>query len=197
MGVSDLFAQNVLLRWLRGRGAPHDLALSMAGVRLGERVAQIGLGDGGLFVALAGKVGYTGRACGVDDRPAAIERARRAAERAGVLIELEQAPPEMLPLDEGAFDLVVVLAAGGAVTAAPGVFREALRVLRPGGRCVTIASVPRGGVFGTIAAASGAAGPAGYEMVGQLRQAGFKASRQLAIRKGTAFFEATKAASPS
>jgi SAM-dependent methyltransferase len=194
MGLGDLLAQNVLIRWLRGRGASPDLALSMTGVRLGERVAQIGLGDGALFVALAGKVGLTGRACGVDEGPVAVRRARRAAERAGVLVELEQAPVATLPLDAGAFDLVVVMAASSTATPEAAVLAEALRVLRPGGRCVAVVPAGRGGLFGAIAAARDA-GPqtAPQQLVDRFQQCGFRASRLLAAREGLAFFEAMKA----
>jgi ubiquinone/menaquinone biosynthesis C-methylase UbiE len=195
MGFTDLFAQNVLLRWLLGRGTAHELALSMTGVRLGERVAQLGLGDGGLCVALAGKVGYTGRVCGVDEDAGDLERTRRAAERAGVLVELEHAPPTMLPLEDAAFDLVVVMAAGSSVAPAAPVLGEALRILRPGGRCVVLILAPRAGVIGAIAAAQRpATALAPAELVHRLQASGFRASRQLALRDGLAFVEAMKAA---
>lgn len=192
MGFRDLLAQNVLLRRLTGRGMTYDLALSMAGVRLGERVAQVGLGDGGLFVALAGKVGYTGRACGVDPQATAVERARRGAERAGVLVELERAPVTALPLDGDSIDLLVVMAVGSAVAPTPDVLGEALRVLRPGGRCLVIVPASRGGL-GAVAA-TGAASPAADDLVARLQQCGFRASRQLAQRDGLTFLEATKTA---
>ncbi len=182
MGFRQLLEQNVLLRWLARRGPGPELALSMAGVRLGERVAQVGLADGGLFVAMAGKVGYTGRVVGVDADGRALERARRAAERAGVLAELEQAPAASLPLEPGTFDLVVVLGVGSSVTPTAEVLVEALRALRPGGRCLAIAAGAR----------SGRASGAHEDLVVRLRECGFKASRQLAERDGLAFFEATK-----
>jgi cyclopropane fatty-acyl-phospholipid synthase-like methyltransferase len=47
----------------------------MVGVKLGDRLLQIGCGDGGLFAALAAKTGLTGRAAAID--PSLPRRARR------------------------------------------------------------------------------------------------------------------------
>lgn len=181
MSLKDLVSQNLLLRWLTGRGHPPDLALSMAGVRLGERVVQLGLGDASLFVALGSKVGYTGRVCGVDEDAAAVARAQRAAERDGVLVEAQQGVPSQTPLGADDFDLAVLLAHRSSLAPVPPVLSEAFRLLRPGGRCLVIVGAD-------------AAGPATPGLVPQLRDAGFKASRQLALRDGLAFFEAMKSA---
>lgn len=179
MGFRDLLAHNLVFRWLTGRAASPDLALSMAGVRLGERVAQVGVGDASLLVAMAAKVGYTGRACGVDADAATLTRAQRAADRAGVLVELAEAPAEALPFEADGFDLVVVLASRSTVTPTTAVLAEARRVLRPGGRCLA------------VMAATGPHTPA--DIVARFGEAGFRASRQLALREGLAFLEAMKA----
>lgn len=191
MGFSDLLAQNVFVRWIRGTGAPHDLALSMAGVRLGERVVVIG-GDGGLVTALGGKVGYTGRACAVVADEAQASRARQHAERAGVLVEVDRADPGALPYDAATFDLVVCDAArGGPPTVGAAAVSEAVRVLRPGGRCLAILADARGGVG---EAASHGSGTAADQVLDRLRTAGFRAVRVLAQRESLTFVEAIKAA---
>jgi hypothetical protein len=77
MAISDLLADNVIVRLVTGRRAGRDLAVSMAGIQLGERLLVIGLSDAALLPALAAKTGLTGRACGVDPDTAAVERARR------------------------------------------------------------------------------------------------------------------------
>ena len=70
---------------------PFALHQSMVGVKMGDRVLQVGCGDGRHLAVLAGKVGLTGRACGVaPDEPAATV-ARTAAAKAGVLVEIEVA----------------------------------------------------------------------------------------------------------
>ena len=79
-----------MLRWLRlrrGRG-PVDLAVGMAGVRLGERVLQAGVGLPRAFAIMAGKAGLTGRACAVVDATAAAATLESAAAGEGVLIEV-------------------------------------------------------------------------------------------------------------
>ncbi len=181
MSLKDLVSQNLLLRWLTGRGHPPDLALSMAGVRLGERVVQVGLGDASLFVALGSKVGYTGRVCGVDEDADVVTRAQRAADRHGVLVEAQQCAPSRIPLEAHDFDVAVLLAHRTSLVPAPPVLSEAFRLLRPGGRCLVIVGAD-------------AARLATPELVPHLRDAGFKASRELAVRDGLAFYEAMKSA---
>ena len=78
-------------------------------------------------------------------------RARKAAAREGVLLELEIAPPTRLPLADAAFDLVVVDDTGGLLGGMgaadrDAAVREALRLLRPGGRVMVIGSAPRPGL---------------------------------------------------
>jgi len=179
MAFSDLFADNLLLKWLRGDRARHDLAVAMVGLKLGERFLLIGCGDGGLLAGLGGKVGYTGRACGTDTEAAAVARAERVAERAGVLVEVQQAPPERLPYDDQSFDVVVVQRVGA--TAAARVFDlalgEAWRLVRPGGRCVVIR----------------ASGHGSTEDLDVLGSRGFRGAHVLADRGGQLFIEAVRA----
>ena len=81
MGFSAVFSQNILIRWLTGRGGTHDLSVTMSGIRLGERLLQVGLADGRLLVALAAKIGMSGRSCGVDEQAAAVSRAEASRRR--------------------------------------------------------------------------------------------------------------------
>ena len=61
----------------------------MTGVKLGDRIAQIGCADGGRLAAVAAKAGLSGRAVAVLPDEVSAERARKGAERAGVLVELK------------------------------------------------------------------------------------------------------------
>ncbi|MGH9331332.1 MAG: methyltransferase domain-containing protein, partial [Vicinamibacterales bacterium] len=97
------------MKLFRSGPGPHDLAVSMIGVKLGDRLLQIGCGDGGLFAALASKTGLTGRAAAIDPSESAVARATRAAEREGVLVEISSVPPAPLPFDDASFDVVVLL----------------------------------------------------------------------------------------
>src|ERR1700704_2965140 len=118
---------------------PHMLVVGMTGVRLGERVAQIGCAHGGRLAAVAKKVGLSGRAVAIVPDEASAARARKGAAQAGVLGGNENAPPPHLPADDAAFDLVVIddtagLLAGMSADDRAGTIRETLRLLRPGGR---------------------------------------------------------------
>jgi ubiquinone/menaquinone biosynthesis C-methylase UbiE len=165
------------------------LAVSMPGLKLADRLVVVGCSDPMLIAALGTKVGLTGRTCAVDADAARAEEAGRIAEREGALIETAAAPGWRLPYDGESFDVAVVRSLALDDSAARLVLGEALRVLRPGGRCVTIDGEERRGfaaTFGGGRAASAAAAAEG------LRLAGFVAVRELAARAGLAFTEGVK-----
>jgi ubiquinone/menaquinone biosynthesis C-methylase UbiE len=178
----------------KGSG-PFALHLSMSGIQMGERLLQVGCGDGRLFAALAGKVGLTGRACAVETTQEAVERTRQTAAREGVLVEVELAPIHRLPYEAESFDIVVI----GDVLASMepddrvGCLKDVLRVLRPGGRCIVVERAERGGLGALFARqqkdpyyrSSGGA-------EGALRVEGFKAVRLLAERENVRFTEGMK-----
>jgi len=99
----------------------------------GLRVLDIGCGLGGPACILAGKHGA--HVVGTDLEAPLIERARRRAARLGVhdRTEFEVVTPGSLTFEDESFDLVM---SSGGVTQTPdklGIFRECLRVLKPGG----------------------------------------------------------------
>ena len=180
------------------RGDPHLLAVSMTGVKMGDRVAFIGCADGGRLAAVAAKVGLSGRAAAIlpDDRAAGL--ARKSAEQAGVLVETDVASPAKLPLEAGAFDLAIVddtASLFGTMTAEvrSEAVRELARVLRPGGRVVLIGAAASAGLSGLVKrtpssppfASSGEANAA-------LSSNGFGIVRTLAEREGLVFVEGIK-----
>jgi ubiquinone/menaquinone biosynthesis C-methylase UbiE len=180
------------------RDNPHTLVVSMTGVKLGDRLVQIGCAHGGRLGSVAGKVGLSGRAVAVVPDEASAARARKGAANAGVLVEVEVAKPTSLPLDENGFDLAIVDDTGGlfgTMRAEDRVasVRELLRVLRPGGRAMIIGAAPRGGLGALfLSAQSGPPFVASGDANKALEADGFKSVRTLAEREGLVFVEAIK-----
>ena len=171
------------------------LPVTMSAVRMGERVLQIGVDDPAVASAIAARVGLSGNAAivVVDDRDAA--RAQRAAASAGVLVDVKVATLASLPFDSDAFDLVVVHSMHGFVSSLDAGARLAAmdewrRVLRRGGRVMTIEAGPTVGFMNFIRHAP--ANKASGGTLGALEAAGFAPIRLLAEREGYRFAEGIK-----
>jgi arsenite methyltransferase len=107
----------------------------LAQLQPGERVLDLGSGSGmdAFFAGL--QVGDGGRVVGVDMTEEQLGKAERLRVAHGITnVEFWSARIEQLPFDDATFDVVI---SNGVINLAPdkaGVFREAARVLRPGGR---------------------------------------------------------------
>src|SRR5688572_1940659 len=119
------------------------LAVTMSGVRMGERVLQIGLDDARRIALIAAKSGLTGTAAIVVRDEAAAARVQQAIADAGALAEVHVVHGGELPFPNAAFDAIVVhetsqtIASPDAATRAHWL-RECERLLRGGGRLVAI-----------------------------------------------------------
>jgi SAM-dependent methyltransferase len=178
------------------------LAVSMAGVKRGERLLQIGIDDAALAGQLAAKTGLSGTATHMVSSDAEAVQAQRGAKKVGVLVDVRAGPLDRLPFDDGAFDLVVVHSAAGQLASATGderaaVLRDARRVLRPGGRLIAIEPGTATGLRSMLR--STPAAQAAYDAAGgttaALRGAGFGAVRDLGDREGVKFTEGLKGGS--
>lgn len=181
------------------RGAdPHPLVVGMTGVKLGDRLAQIGCADGGRLAAVAAKVGLSGRAIAIVPDAQSASRVAKGAADAGVLVEVHTAPPTRLPVEDAGFDVTMIDETGGLLRTMGDAdrlvaMREVLRILRPGGRVMVIAAgAPRG--IGAWVGRPAAAAP--FDPAPGLQAAGFVAVRALAEREGLLFVEGTKPRTP-
>jgi len=179
-------------------GDPYMLIVGMTGVKMGDSVAHIGCAEGGRMAAVAAKVGLSGRAVAIVPDQASAARARKGAAQAGVLVEIEIAPPTHLPADEASFDLAVVDDTDGLLGTLRAedrvaTIRELLRILRPGGRVMILGAAPRGGLSALLTRSQNGPPFASSGQASEALQAdGFKSVRTLAERDGLVFVEAIK-----
>jgi SAM-dependent methyltransferase len=115
-----------------GVGNPHRIGP----IQPGETVLDIGCGAGMDLILAARRTGPKGLAIGVDMTPAMIERAKRAAIKAGVWAsaEVRRGVAEELPVADSSIDVVI---SNGVLNLSPdklACFSEIHRVLKPGGR---------------------------------------------------------------
>jgi SAM-dependent methyltransferase len=133
---------------LRGKLRVWDRELDRLGLRGDEELLDLGCGRGAVLIAAARRL-PRGRAVGVDlwlsrDQSGnAMAVTRRNAEAANVAdrVELHTADMTALPFADGSFDVVTSALAIHNIPSPDGraaAVREALRVLRPGGRLVLV-----------------------------------------------------------
>ena len=108
---------------------------AIAALRRGEVVLDLGSGAGFDCFLAARQVGPEGRVIGVDMTPEMIAKARaNAAQAAYGNVEFHLGEIEHLPVPDSSIDVIISNCVINLSTDKPSVFREAMRVLRPGGR---------------------------------------------------------------
>jgi len=161
-----------------GLGCGNPTAL--ANLKPGETVLDLGSGAGIDCFLAAKKVGPSGRAIGVDMTPEMVDRARENARKSGVAnVEFRLGEIENLPVAENTADVILSNCVINLSTDKPRVFREAFRVLKPGGRLLVsdlalkrpLPPEIRGSVEAYVACIAGAMVKDDY--LGAIRDAGF------------------------
>lgn len=137
-------AQNLLYETDLLTDLPDDVAnftlgcgdpITLAELRPGEVVLDLGSG-GGLDCFLATRqVGADGYVIGLDMTPEMLERSRAAARRMGIEnVEFRQGYLEEMPVEDDSVDVIISNCVINLSPDKPQVFAEMYRTLRPGGR---------------------------------------------------------------
>lgn len=118
----------------------HRLILEMAGDVAGQRVLDVGCGDGALACTLARRGADV---VGVDPDPEMVEAANRRAVALANHAEFAEGHVERLPFPDDSFDVVVAVTVLCFVGDASAAISEMVRVLRPNGRLVGVSGTKR------------------------------------------------------
>jgi SAM-dependent methyltransferase len=157
---------------------------AIAALAPGERVLDLGSGGGFDAFLAARQVGPTGRVIGVDMTAEMIALARRNATKVALgNVEFRLGDIERLPVGDASVDVVMSNCVINLAPDKPAVFREAFRVLAPGGRLaisdmVAIGDLPAAMASDPVAYTGCLAGAASVDALERMiAEAGFERVR--------------------
>lgn len=133
IGYSDEEMNAVLEGANLGLGCGNPVAI--ASLREGDTVLDLGAGAGFDAFLAAQRVGKTGRVIGVDMTQEMLEKAKANAKKGGYdNVEFRLGEIEKLPVEDNAADVIISNCVINLSPDKKEVFKEAFRVLKPGGR---------------------------------------------------------------
>ncbi|MCJ7514877.1 MAG: arsenite methyltransferase, partial [Dehalococcoidia bacterium] len=133
IGYSDQDIESVPDGANLGLGCGNPVAL--ASLKKGDVVLDLGSGAGFDCFLAANIVGKSGKVIGVDMTPEMIEKARENARRGGYQnVEFRLGEIENLPTADNSIDVIISNCVVNLSPEKDRVFREAFRILKPGGR---------------------------------------------------------------
>lgn len=179
IGYTDDDLQSVPEESNLGLGCGNPVAL--ASLKEGETVLDLGSGAGLDCFLAAKKVGKAGKVIGVDMTPEMVEKARKNARKSNYdNVEFRLGEIENLPVADSHVDVIISNCVINLSPDKERVFKEAFRVLKPGGRLmvsdiVLVDELPdsiKGSVAAYISCLAGAAMKDDY--IRAIESAGFK-----------------------